>query len=100
MEDGLPTERTPLWGKVWGRQVAMEFPQKEGAFRRRNLVGRRRVKNDRLNHAGHLWAFASLKASPGANAHYRRRRERGDWHAQAQRHLVNRMIGQLFHCLQ
>ncbi|MFE5754632.1 IS110 family transposase [Streptomyces massasporeus] len=39
------------------------------------------------------------QASPGANAHYRRRREHGDWHAQAQRHLFNRMIGQLFHCL-
>ncbi len=24
---------------------------------------------------------------------------RGDWHAQAQRHLFNRMLGQLFHCL-
>ncbi|MEU9669881.1 hypothetical protein AB0E25_30760 [Streptomyces bobili] len=39
------------------------------------------AKNDRLNHAGHLCAFASLKASPGANTHYRRRRESGDWHA-------------------
>ncbi|MGW7133428.1 IS110 family transposase [Streptomyces bobili] len=67
---------------------------------KKHHVGHRRVKNNRLNHAGHLWAFASLKASPGANAHYRRRRERGDWHAQAQRHLFNRMIGQLFHCLQ
>ncbi|MER6502771.1 hypothetical protein ABT218_26200, partial [Streptomyces sp. NPDC001455] len=26
--------------------------------------------------------------------------EGGDWHAQAQRHLLNRMIGQLYHCLQ
>lgn len=39
--------------------------------------------------------------SPGAKAHYRRRRdEHGDWHAAALRHLFNRMIGQLYHCLQ
>ncbi|MFC5147671.1 hypothetical protein [Streptomyces aureoversilis] len=24
----------------------------------------------------------------------------GDWHASAQRNLFNRMIGQLYHCLQ
>ncbi|WP_103512433.1 IS110 family transposase [Streptomyces sp. SM13] len=63
-------------------------------------VGRRFVKNNRLNHAGYLWAFATLTHSKGANAHYRRRREAGDWHAQALRHLFNRMLGQLHHCLQ
>ncbi|GAA3092948.1 hypothetical protein GCM10017562_75380 [Streptomyces roseofulvus] len=47
-----------------------------------------------------LWAFAALRHSPGADAHYRRRRETGDWHAAAQRNLFNRMIGQLYHCLQ
>lgn len=47
-----------------------------------------------------LGAFASLRASAGANAHYRRRREHGDWHAAAQRNLFNRMIGQLYYCLQ
>ncbi|MEZ0067324.1 hypothetical protein ABIA32_003337, partial [Streptacidiphilus sp. MAP12-20] len=56
--------------------------------------------NNRLTNAGHQWAFAALTASPGAATHYRGRRERGDWHAQAQRHLFNRMIGQLYHCLQ
>ncbi|MEV6319411.1 hypothetical protein AB0M26_30780, partial [Streptomyces sp. NPDC051776] len=30
---------------------------------------------------GYLWAFAALRHSPGAGAHYRRRRETGDWHA-------------------
>ncbi|MFG3001751.1 hypothetical protein [Streptomyces sp. NPDC048340] len=49
--------------------------------------------------SGHLWAFASLNGSSGANAHYRRRRARGDWHMQALRHLFNRMLGQLHHCL-
>ncbi|MFF4510442.1 hypothetical protein ACFY2I_05050 [Streptomyces mirabilis] len=37
----------------------------------------------------------------GAKAHYRRRRDdHGDWHAAAQRNLFNRMLGQLYHCLQ
>ncbi|MGW2567597.1 IS110 family transposase [Streptomyces sp. NPDC001537] len=67
---------------------------------KKSSITRRWVKNDRLNHAGYLWAFASLRASTGANAHYRRRREQGDWHAAAQRNLFNRMIGQLYHCLQ
>ncbi len=66
---------------------------------KKHHVGRRMIKNNRLHHAGYLWAFSSLQASPGANAHYRHRREVGDWHAQAQRHLFNRMLGQLFHCL-
>jgi transposase len=67
---------------------------------KKRFVGRRFIKNDRLISAGFLWAFSALRASPGAEAHYRRRRERGDWHAQAQRNLFNRMIGQLYHCLQ
>ncbi|MFF3054916.1 IS110 family transposase [Streptomyces sp. NPDC057909] len=67
---------------------------------KKSSITRRWVKNDRLNHAGYLWAFSSLRASPGAMAHYRRRRdEHGDWHAAAQRNLFNRMLGQLFHCL-
>ncbi|WP_432190469.1 transposase [Streptomyces sp. Tue6028] len=66
---------------------------------KKHHVGRRMIKNDRLNHAGYLWAFAALTASPGAKAHYGRRREKGDWHPQAQRHLFNRMIGQLYHCI-
>ncbi|WP_292911219.1 transposase, partial [Microbacterium sp.] len=68
---------------------------------KRSSVTRRRVKNDRLNHAGYLWAFSAITASPGAKSHYRRRRdEHGDWHAAAQRNLFNRMLGQLYHCLQ
>jgi transposase len=66
---------------------------------KKSTITRRWVKNDRLNHAGYLWAFAALRPSTGANAHYRRRREHGDWHAAAQRNLFNRMIGQLYHCL-
>ncbi|MFD0264914.1 IS110 family transposase [Kitasatospora indigofera] len=66
---------------------------------KKSSITRRWVKNDRLNHAGYLWAFSAITASPGAKAHYRRRRDAGDWHAAAQRNLFNRMIGQLYHCL-
>ncbi|MFD9441027.1 IS110 family transposase [Streptomyces sp. NPDC060006] len=68
---------------------------------KKSSITRRWVKNDRLNHVGYLWAFSAITASPGAKAHYRRRRdEHGDWHAAAQRNLFNRMIGQLYYCLQ
>ncbi|WP_306970977.1 IS110 family transposase [Streptomyces afghaniensis] len=68
---------------------------------KKSSITRRWVKNDRLNSAGYLWAFSAITASPGAKAHYRRRRDdHGDWHAAAQRNLFNRMIGQLYHCLQ
>ncbi|MFI1386734.1 IS110 family transposase [Embleya sp. NPDC020886] len=67
---------------------------------KKTSITRRWVKNDRLNHVGYLWAFSAITASPGAKAHYRRRRDNhGDWHAAAQRNLFNRMIGQLYHCL-
>ncbi|MFC8013230.1 IS110 family RNA-guided transposase [Streptomyces cinereoruber] len=68
---------------------------------KKSSVTRRWVKNDRLNHVGYLWAFSAPNASPGAKNHYRRRRdEHGDWHASAQRNLFNRLLGQLYHCLQ
>lgn len=67
---------------------------------KKHYVGRRMVKSNRLHHAGCLWAFSSLRSSPGAQSHYRHRRDIRDWHAQAQRHLINRLFGQLFHCLQ
>ena len=59
----------------------------------------RRVKNNRLNAAGYLWAFSALTASPGARAHYDRRRDDGDRHAAAQRNLFGRLLGCLWHCL-
>ncbi|WP_406083491.1 fatty acid desaturase [Streptomyces virginiae] len=68
---------------------------------KKSSIARRRIKNDRLNHAGYLWAFSALRASPGAMARYRHRRdERGDWHASALRNVFNNLIGQLHHCLQ
>ena len=60
----------------------------------------RKVKNNRLAAAGYTWAFAALTASPGARAHYDRRRDAGDRHTAAQRNLFNRLLGCLCHCLQ
>ena len=62
-------------------------------------VFNRQVKNKRLASLGYQWAFCALTTSPGALAHYRRRRDRGDRHAAAQRHLFNRMLGMVHHCL-
>ncbi|MCP2331684.1 Transposase [Actinoalloteichus cyanogriseus DSM 43889] len=62
-------------------------------------ITRRVVKNDRLNAVGFLWAFAAMPRPGPAKDHYDRRRARGDHHAAALRHLFNRMLGQLYHCL-
>ena len=61
--------------------------------------GYRRVKNQRLASVGYVWAFAALTASPGARAHYDRRKAAGDRHVAAQRNLFNRLLGCLHHCL-
>lgn len=66
---------------------------------KKTLITYRRIKNNRLAAAGSLWALSALKASPGAKLHYQARRERGDWNYQAQRHLFNKFLGQLHHCL-
>ncbi|PBA23528.1 IS110 family transposase [Mycobacterium avium] len=60
----------------------------------------RRIKNDRLAAAGWVWAFAAAAHHQPAQQHYRRRREHGDRHSAATRHLFNKLIGQLYHCLQ
>jgi transposase len=62
-------------------------------------VTHRKVKNNRLNAAGYTWAFSALTASPGARAHYDRRKDTGDRHAAAQRNLFARLLGCLHHCL-
>jgi transposase len=62
-------------------------------------VTHRRVKNNRLSAAGYTWAFSALTASPGARAHYDRRKEDGDRHAAAQRNLFGRLLGCLWTCL-
>ncbi|GAA2639067.1 IS110 family transposase [Actinomadura fulvescens] len=63
-------------------------------------ITHRMIKNDRLAGAGFIWAFAASANHEPARAHYKRRRDRGDRHPSALRHLFNRMLGQLFHCLQ
>jgi transposase len=65
---------------------------------KRRFVMARKIKNQRLANVGYIWAFAALTASPGARAHYDRRRAAGDWHPAAQRHLFNRLLGVLHHC--
>ncbi|HEY2305801.1 MAG TPA: IS110 family transposase [Streptosporangiaceae bacterium] len=62
-------------------------------------VTRRHVKNNRLAQAGYIWAFSALTASPGARAHYDRRRDAGDRHAAALRNLFSRLLGCLHYCL-
>jgi len=62
-------------------------------------ITHRRVKNNRLNAAGYTWAFSALTASPGARAHYDRRKKDGDRHAAAQRNLFGRLLGCLWTCL-
>jgi len=62
-------------------------------------VTHRKIKNNRLSAAGYNWAFSALTASPGARAHYDRRKTAGDRHAAAQRNLFGRLLGCLWHCL-
>jgi hypothetical protein len=66
---------------------------------KKKSVTHRRVKNSRLAAAGYTWAFSALSASPGARAHYDRRKADGDRHAAAQRNLFGRLLGCLHHCL-
>jgi hypothetical protein len=62
-------------------------------------VTRRRTKNNRLAAIGYSWAFTAAARPSPTRQHYRRRRERGDGHPAALRHLFNKMLGQLHHCL-
>jgi transposase len=66
---------------------------------RSTSVTHRRIKNDRLAATGWLWAFSALSNCPPAHDHYQRRRAHGDRHPAAMRHLFNRLIGCLHHCL-
>jgi transposase len=67
---------------------------------KKKVVLHRHIKNRRLAAAGHNWALSALRASPGARRHFDTRRAIGDWNHQAQRHLFNKFLGQLHHCLQ
>jgi transposase len=63
-------------------------------------ITRRRIKNNRLAAVGFVWAFAAIPHAGPTKDHYQRRRAQGDGHPAALRHLFNRMLGQLHHCLQ
>jgi transposase len=66
---------------------------------KKTIVLHRHIKNRRLAAVGPIWALTSLRASPGARRHFDARRAAGDWNRQAQRHLFNKFLGQLHHCL-
>lgn len=66
---------------------------------RSTTVTHRRIKNNRLAAVGFVWAFIAAGREGPAREHYLARRERGDRHPAALRHLYNRMLGQLYHCL-
>jgi transposase len=66
---------------------------------KKTVVLHRHIKNHRLAAVGSIWALSSLRSSPGARRHFDTRRAAGDWNRQAQRHLFNKFLGQLHHCL-
>jgi hypothetical protein len=47
-----------------------------------------------------VWGFSTIARPGPARDLYDRRRARGDKHPAAMRHLFNRFLGQLYHCLQ
>ena len=59
----------------------------------------RHIKNRRLAAVGYDLGLRRAAASPGARAHYDRRKQDGDRHAAAQRNLFGRLLGCLHHCL-
>ena len=63
-------------------------------------ISHRRIKNDRMANTGWVWAFAAAAHCEPARTHYRQRREHGDRHAAANRRLFNKLLGQLYYCLQ
>lgn len=54
-----------------GRKACVGSSPDHPGSGKRKYVGRRFVKNNRLNHVGYLWAFATLTHSKGVNAHHR-----------------------------
>ena len=63
-------------------------------------VTHRHIKNNRLANVGWMWAFTAASNCEPARQHYRQRREHGDRHAAATRNLFNKLLGQLYYCLQ
>jgi transposase len=63
-------------------------------------ITHRHIKNNRLANVGWMWAFTAATNCEPARQHYRQRREHGDRHAAATRNLFNKLLGQLYYCLQ
>ena len=63
-------------------------------------ITHRHIKNNRLANVGWMWAFSAASTNEPARRHYRQRRDSGDRHAAATRHLFNKLLGQLYYCLQ
>jgi transposase len=81
------------------RAYAGTAPVTRASGRSRRVTARH-VRNKRLADACHWRAFAALTRSPGARAHYDRRRAAGDHHNAALRNLANKLLGRLWWCLQ
>ncbi len=67
---------------------------------KKSVITHRHIKNNRLAAVCPIWTLTAIRLSDGARQHYDRRRAAGDWHRAAQRNLFNRLLGQLYHCLQ
>jgi transposase len=63
-------------------------------------ITHRQIKNNRLASVGWMWAFSAASTHDLARRHYRQRRDHGDRHSAAARHLFNKLLGQLYQCLQ
>ena len=80
------------------RNYAGTSPLTVASGKKRTVLARH-VRNRRLYDAIDQWAFAALRASPGARALYDQHRAAGDTHHQALRALGNRLVGILHGCL-
>ena len=84
-------------GQFW--QIASAWAAITRASDKKTVVLHRRIKNPASRRGRPFWALAALCHSPGARQRYDTRRAAGDWNHQAQRHLFNRVLDQLHHCL-
>ncbi|GAC1603736.1 MAG: IS110 family transposase [Acidimicrobiales bacterium] len=65
----------------------------------KKVVLARYARNKRLGDAAQLWAFSSMRGSPGAKTYYQQIRARGTGHQAALRQLANRWVGILHGCM-
>jgi transposase len=80
------------------RNYAGTSPVTVASGKKRTVLARH-IRNRRLYDAIDQWAFAALRASPGARALYDQHRAAGDTHHQALRAVGNRLVGILHGCL-